>query len=56
MPPAEACILCRIAAGEVNAQTVPSTTDTIVAMNTREPQAKGHVVLFPRRHVVALTR
>jgi len=51
---AEACMLCRIARGEVKAQTVLETDRALVAMNTREPQARGHVVLFPKRHVVAL--
>jgi len=51
---AETCILCRIAQGKVTAQTVLVTDHTIAAMNTREPQARGHVVLFPKRHVNAL--
>jgi diadenosine tetraphosphate (Ap4A) HIT family hydrolase len=38
----------------LKAQTVLETDHTIVAMNTREPQARGHVVLFPKRHVLAL--
>ena len=50
----ETCMLCRIVRGEVKAQTLLTTDHVTVVMNTREPQARGHVVLFPRRHVVAL--
>jgi len=48
------CLLCRIARGDIRAQTVLETERVLAVMNTREAQAQGHVVLFPRRHAAAL--
>ena len=50
----DSCLLCRVARGELRAKTVPETERAIAVMNTREPHAGGHVVVFPRRHAVAL--
>jgi histidine triad (HIT) family protein len=48
------CLLCRIATGETEAQTVLETERVLAIMSTREPQAPGHVVLFARRHAAVL--
>jgi histidine triad (HIT) family protein len=52
--PEDLCLLCRIARGELEAKTVWATKRAVAVMNTREPHAGGHVVIFPRRHAVAL--
>jgi histidine triad (HIT) family protein len=48
------CLLCRIARGELQAKTVLETERALAVMNTREPHAAGHMVVFPRRHAIAL--
>lgn len=48
------CLLCRVARGELPAKTVLESERAIAVINTREPHAGGHVVVFPRRHAVAL--
>jgi histidine triad (HIT) family protein len=48
------CLLCRVARGELQAKTVLETERAIAVMNTREPHAAGHMVVFPRRHAIAL--
>jgi histidine triad (HIT) family protein len=53
--PDDACLLCRVARGELpGARIVLETERAVAVMNTREPHARGHVVVFPRRHAVAL--
>jgi len=49
-----ACLLCRIALGEFDVKALLESERSIAVLNTREPHAAGHVVVFPRRHVVAL--
>ena len=36
------------------ARIVLETERVVAVMNTREPHARGHVVVFPRRHAEAL--
>jgi diadenosine tetraphosphate (Ap4A) HIT family hydrolase len=50
----DSCLLCRVARGELQAKTVLETERAIAVMNTREPHAGGHVLVFPRHHAVAL--
>jgi len=48
------CLLCLVAQGKIQAQKVFEGDRTIAVMNTREPQARGHVVIFPKHHSTAL--
>src|SRR6266478_4771321 len=48
------CLLCLVAQGKIQAQKVLEGARTIAVMNTREPQARGHVVIFPKHHAKAL--
>ena len=48
------CLLCLVAQGKIQAQKVFEGDRTIAVMNTREPQARGHVVIFPKHHATAL--
>lgn len=43
------CLFCRIVAGEIPADVVRSTADT-VAFRDIAPQAPDHVLVIPRRH------
>jgi histidine triad (HIT) family protein len=47
------CVFCRIANGEVPADTV-LTDDEFVAFLDARPVFKGHVLVAPRRHYVTL--
>lgn len=47
-------LLCRITTGDLHARKVLETERMVAVMNTFEPQARGHVVLFPKRHAVGL--
>ncbi len=44
------CIFCRIAAGDLPADTVLET-DELLAFRDVAPQAPVHVLVIPRRHV-----
>ena len=48
------CLLCQVAQGKIQAQKVFESDRTIAVMNTREPQARGHIVIFPKHHATAL--
>jgi histidine triad (HIT) family protein len=43
------CLFCRIVAGEIPADVVRSTEDTL-AFRDIEPQAPTHVLVIPRAH------
>ena len=45
----EDCLFCKIAAGEVPADVVRETDDT-VAFRDINPQAPTHVLVIPRKH------
>ena len=47
---ADACIFCRIAAGEIPATVVHETPDTL-AFRDINPRSPVHVLVIPRRHV-----
>jgi histidine triad (HIT) family protein len=47
---ADACLFCRIVAGEVPADVVRQD-DSTVAFRDISPQAPVHVLVIPRRHV-----
>jgi len=49
----EACIFCRIAAGDIPADVVYSD-DTVVAFRDLNPQAPVHVLIVPREHYAGL--
>jgi|SRR5690349_21008156 len=48
----EDCIFCRIAAGEIPATRVAESAQ-VLAFRDVNPQAPTHVLLIPKRHVVA---
>ncbi|MEU8216033.1 HIT family protein [Micromonospora taraxaci] len=48
------CVFCGIVAGEVPAFRVADTPDGVAFLDTR-PVFKGHVLVVPRVHLVALT-
>jgi histidine triad (HIT) family protein len=50
---AEACLFCRIVAGEIPAKLVAESDDSI-AFRDVNPQAPLHVLVVPRRHVASL--
>ena len=47
------CIFCRVASGEIPAQTV-YTDDQCIAFRDINPQAPVHVLVIPREHVASL--
>jgi histidine triad (HIT) family protein len=47
------CLFCRIVAGEVPA-TIVYQDDRLVAFKDINPQAPGHVLVIPRRHIPSL--
>jgi histidine triad (HIT) family protein len=49
MPNDDACLFCRIVAGDVPADVVHETATT-VAFRDVQPQAPTHVLVIPRRH------
>jgi histidine triad (HIT) family protein len=48
------CLLCLVAQGKIQAQKVLESDRIIAVMSTREPQARGHIVIFPKHHATAL--
>ena len=48
------CLLCQVAQGKIPAQKVLESDRIIAVMNTREPQARGHTVIFPKHHATDL--
>ena len=48
--PANDCIFCRIARGEIPSQRVGETS-RVIAFRDLQPQAPTHVLLIPREHV-----
>ncbi|MSP91208.1 MAG: histidine triad nucleotide-binding protein [Myxococcales bacterium] len=50
---ASPCIFCRIAAGELGTRFVYEDAE-VVAFEDLHPQAPTHVLVIPRRHIVAL--
>jgi histidine triad (HIT) family protein len=49
----DACLFCRLVAGEIPSTRVVET-DTTVAFRDINPQAPVHVVVIPKRHVAHL--
>ena len=49
----DACLFCRIVAGEIPAKLV-AETDRYVAFRDINPQAPVHVLVIPREHVSSL--
>ncbi len=47
------CLFCRIVAGEVPA-TIVYQDDKLIAFKDINPQAPGHVLVIPRRHIASL--
>jgi histidine triad (HIT) family protein len=47
------CLFCRIAQGEIPADTVYED-DRVIAIRDINPQAPVHVLVMPRRHVTGL--
>lgn len=47
------CLFCRIVAGEIPAALVYQD-DRLVAFKDINPQAPGHVLVIPRRHIATL--
>jgi histidine triad (HIT) family protein len=47
------CLFCRIVTGEIPASIVYQD-DRIVAFRDITPQAPGHVLVIPRRHIATL--
>lgn len=47
------CLFCRIAAGEIPAQTVKQGPDW-VAFRDINPQAPTHILIIPRQHIPTL--
>lgn len=47
------CLFCRIVAGEIPA-TMVYQDDRLVAFKDINPQAPGHVLVIPRRHIASL--
>lgn len=46
----DACIFCKIAAGELDTEFVSESTN-VVAFNDIAPSAPVHVLVIPKRHV-----
>jgi histidine triad (HIT) family protein len=51
--PSTRCLFCGVVAGEVAAEVVLETAETVGFLDHR-PVFKGHVLLVPREHVVTL--
>ena len=47
------CLFCRIAGGDINADTV-FETDDVLAFRDINPQAPTHVLIIPRRHIATI--
>ena len=50
---ADACLFCRIVAGEIPAAVVHETPDTL-AFRDINPRAPVHVLVIPRRHLSSI--
>ena len=50
---AESCTFCKIAHGEVHAQTVMNSKD-IMAFRDLNPQAPVHILIIPKQHIASL--
>lgn len=51
----DGCVLCAIAQGKIAAAKIVLASErAMAALNTREPQSRGHLVIFPKRHATAL--
>jgi histidine triad (HIT) family protein len=50
----ESCLFCQIVAGEIPADVVRTTDDTL-AFRDIEPQAPTHVLVIPRQHYVDIS-
>jgi histidine triad (HIT) family protein len=48
----EACLFCRIIAGEIPA-TIVHTDDLVIAIRDVAPRAPTHVLLLPREHIAS---
>jgi histidine triad (HIT) family protein len=55
MEATESCLFCQIVAGEIPADVVRTTDDT-VAFRDIEPQAPTHVLVIPRQHHVDISQ
>jgi histidine triad (HIT) family protein len=51
--PAERCLFCRIANGDINARKVYED-DKVLAFEDINPQSPTHVLVIPRRHIATL--
>ncbi len=49
----ENCLFCKIAAGQIPA-TIVYQDEHIVAFRDLHPQAKDHILLIPREHIVSI--
>ena len=47
------CLFCRIIGGEIPA-TIVYQDDRVLAFKDINPQAPGHVLVIPRRHIASL--
>ncbi len=50
----ENCIFCKIAVGQIPATLVFQDED-VVAFRDLHPQAKDHILIIPRQHIVSMT-
>lgn len=48
------CIFCEIIAGNIPADIVYQD-DTVIAFRDIKPQAKTHIIIIPKKHIVSLT-
>lgn len=48
------CIFCKIAAGQIPATLVFEDED-VVAFRDLHPQAKDHILIIPKQHIVSMT-
>ena len=48
------CIFCKIAAGQIPA-TLVFQDDEVVAFRDLHPQAKDHILIIPRQHIVSMS-
>ena len=55
MPSADTCLFCQIVAGEIPAEIVRATDDT-VAFRDIAPQAPAHLLVIPREHYVDIAQ
>lgn len=51
---AASCIFCKIIAGEIPAQKIHED-DRYIAIRDIQPQAKQHLLVLPREHVVSMS-